>query len=159
MCTHTSCTCLTCMLTISDDGNHEFCMKIWSALWHLTLRFLSYITAFVSSLHLRKTKHVCTVCKWKNICIVQFTDPECLMWIKWERIMPEAKRASRPMVATVRLAKKADRNINCYFTFSLRMCVTQWGLCELRRGIQNSMEAILACHPALSTEWLDWVAK
>ena len=24
--------------------------------------------------------------------------------------------------------------------------------------IQNSMEAILACHPALSTEWLDWVA-
>ena len=30
-----------------------------------------------------------------------------------------------------------------------------WGLCELRHGIQISMEAILACHPAGSTEWLD----
>ena len=28
----------------------------------------------------------------------------------------------------------------------------QWGLCALRHGIQNSMEAILACQPALSTE-------
>ena len=35
----------------------------------------------------------------------------------------------------------------------------QWGLCALRNGNQNSMEAILACHPALSTEWVDWVAK
>ena len=26
-------------------------------------------------------------------------------------------------------------------------------------GIQNLMEAILPCHPALSTKWLDWVAK
>ena len=26
-------------------------------------------------------------------------------------------------------------------------------------GIQNSVAAILAFHPALSTEWLDWVAK
>ena len=35
------------------------------------------------------------------------------------------------------------------------------GLCVLRQGmhIQNPMGAILACHPALSTEWLDWVAK
>ena len=31
----------------------------------------------------------------------------------------------------------------------------QWGLCALRRGIQISMEAILACQPARSTEWLD----
>ena len=29
------------------------------------------------------------------------------------------------------------------------------GLCALRHGIQISMEAILACHPARSTEWLD----
>ena len=36
---------------------------------------------------------------------------------------------------------------------------SRWGLCTLRHGIQNAMEAILACHPALSTEWLDWVAK
>ena len=35
----------------------------------------------------------------------------------------------------------------------------KWGSCALRHGIQNSMEAILACHPAQSTEWLDWVAK
>ena len=27
----------------------------------------------------------------------------------------------------------------------------------LRHGIQKSMEAVLACHPALSTEWLCWV--
>ena len=32
---------------------------------------------------------------------------------------------------------------------------TEWGLCTLRHGIQISMEAILACHPARSTEWLD----
>ena len=32
------------------------------------------------------------------------------------------------------------------------------GACTLRHGIQNSMEAILACRPALSTEWLGWVA-
>ena len=35
----------------------------------------------------------------------------------------------------------------------------KWGLCALRHGIQNSMEAILACHPAGSTEWLDCGAK
>ena len=29
----------------------------------------------------------------------------------------------------------------------------EWGLSALRHGIQNSMEAILACHPALSTNW------
>ena len=28
----------------------------------------------------------------------------------------------------------------------------QWGLCAFRHGIQISMEAILACHPARSTE-------
>ena len=28
----------------------------------------------------------------------------------------------------------------------------EWGLCALRHGIQISMEAILACHPARSTE-------
>ena len=31
----------------------------------------------------------------------------------------------------------------------------KWGLCALRHGIQISMEAILPCHPARSTEWLD----
>ena len=30
----------------------------------------------------------------------------------------------------------------------------EWGLCALRHGIQISMEAILACHPVRSTEWL-----
>ena len=36
--------------------------------------------------------------------------------------------------------------------------VTDYGLCALCHGIQNSMAAILACHTAWSTEWLDWVA-
>ena len=35
----------------------------------------------------------------------------------------------------------------------------QRGLCALRHGIQISMEAILACHPARSTEWLDFHPK
>ena len=35
----------------------------------------------------------------------------------------------------------------------------EWGPCALRHGIQNSMEAIFPYHPALSTKWLDWVAK
>ena len=30
----------------------------------------------------------------------------------------------------------------------------QWGPCALHHLIQSSMEAILACHPAVSTEWL-----
>ena len=34
----------------------------------------------------------------------------------------------------------------------------QWGPCALRHGIQTAMDGILACHPALSTKWLDWVA-
>ena len=34
-------------------------------------------------------------------------------------------------------------------------CNNKWGLCALRHGIQISMEAILACHPARSTKWLD----
>ena len=34
-------------------------------------------------------------------------------------------------------------------------CAWQWGLCALRQGIQISMEAFLACHPARSTEWPD----
>ena len=35
---------------------------------------------------------------------------------------------------------------------------SQWGPWASHQSIQTSMEAILACHPALSTEWLDWVA-
>ena len=35
----------------------------------------------------------------------------------------------------------------------------EWEPCALHHGIQFSMEASLACHPARSTEWLDWVAK
>ena len=36
-------------------------------------------------------------------------------------------------------------------------CSNEWGLRALCHGIQNSMEAILTCHPVLSTEWLGWV--
>ena len=33
----------------------------------------------------------------------------------------------------------------------------KWGTCVFHHWIQSSMEAILACHPAVSTEWLnDW---
>ena len=41
--------------------------------------------------------------------------------------------------------------------FAAYVCLQdgQWGLCALRHGVQISMEAILACHPARSTEWLD----
>ena len=46
----------------------------------------------------------------------------------------------------------------CSLSFHLVLCL--WGLCTLRRGIQNSMEAILAFHPAWPTEWLHcWLAK
>ena len=36
---------------------------------------------------------------------------------------------------------------------------TKRGLCALRYSIQVSMEAIMAFHPAKSTEWLDWAKK
>ena len=42
------------------------------------------------------------------------------------------------------------------FPFALK---SQWRSCALRHGIQNSMAAILTCQPALSTEWLDPMAK
>ena len=35
----------------------------------------------------------------------------------------------------------------------------QWAMCTLHHGIQYSMEAILACHPALSTGWVGWLAN
>ena len=35
-----------------------------------------------------------------------------------------------------------------------RKDAVRWGPCALRHWIQSSMEAILACHPAVSTEWL-----
>ena len=37
--------------------------------------------------------------------------------------------------------------------------IFEWGLCPSCHGNQNQMEAILACHPALSMKWPDWVAK
>ena len=37
--------------------------------------------------------------------------------------------------------------------------VCHWGPCALHHTIQNSMAAILACHPDRSTEWLGWVAN
>ena len=45
--------------------------------------------------------------------------------------------------------------INSWQLLSRKTNWQQWGLCALRHGIQISMEAILACHPARSTEWLD----
>ena len=35
-----------------------------------------------------------------------------------------------------------------------KLLANQWGPCALHHWIQNSMEAILTCHPAVSTEWL-----
>ena len=46
----------------------------------------------------------------------------------------------------------------CCMSIGLRLSKS-WGLNALCHGIQNSMEAVLACHPALSTEWLCWVAN
>ena len=47
-----------------------------------------------------------------------------------------------------------------FCSLSLHLVLCLWGLCTLRHGIQNSMEAILAFHPAWPTEWLDcWLAK
>ena len=37
-------------------------------------------------------------------------------------------------------------------SFPFQIVIHQWGLCALRHGIQVLMEAILACHPAKSTE-------
>ena len=42
----------------------------------------------------------------------------------------------------------------CLFCTCVHL-LPEWGLCALRHGIQISMEAILACHLARSTEWLD----
>ena len=47
---------------------------------------------------------------------------------------------------------------NCRILWCMRttpITFLQWGLCPVRHGIQISMEAILACHPARSTKWLD----
>ena len=43
----------------------------------------------------------------------------------------------------------------CYGETKILFWARKWGLFALRHGIQISMEAILACHPARSTEWLN----
>ena len=43
----------------------------------------------------------------------------------------------------------------CMPSHALLIMKPRWGLCALRHGIQISMEAILTCHPARCTEWLD----
>ena len=57
---------------------------------------------------------------------------------------------------SIKLGNLAEMLLMCrsWIEAGLHLCAG-WGLCALRHGIQNSMEAILACHPARSTEWLD----
>ena len=49
------------------------------------------------------------------------------------------------------LVTKASVLDDVHITFSVSR-QRKWGLCALRHDIQNSMEAILACHPAQSTK-------
>ena len=45
-------------------------------------------------------------------------------------------------------------SMGCFCMQSPQTWILQWGPCALHHWIQSSMEAILACHPAVSTEWL-----
>ena len=55
-------------------------------------------------------------------------------------------------VSIVQITKFEVVNIFRQFLKKWHLVVVKWGLCALRHGIQNSMEAILACYPDLSTE-------
>ena len=70
-----------------------------------------------------------------------------LWWEKWEK-----KKLTSVFCADVVYDK-------CTSGEHFWCCGEEWWPCALRHGIQSSTEAILACHPARSTEWLDWVAK
>ena len=43
--------------------------------------------------------------------------------------------------------------------YAINALTAQWARYTLRHAKQIAMEAILACHPGWSTEWLDWVAN
>ena len=49
-------------------------------------------------------------------------------------------------------------NILSFLTHTSSVSHEHWWLCILCHGIQISMETSLACRPALSTKWLNWVA-
>ena len=63
---------------------------------------------------------------------------------------------ARPMQVITNEHVFGDEN---FVRFPFKMTHIEWGLCALCHGIQISMEAILAWHPARSTEWLYWVAN
>ena len=55
--------------------------------------------------------------------------------------------------------KRATQAISPFAVSCNQQSSRQWGPSALRHCILISMEAILACHLALSTKWLDWVAR
>ena len=67
--------------------------------------------------------------------------------------MLEYSDARSTVTRALLLSNPGDREVHARFTHE-----SEWGLCALRDGIQTLMEAILACHPARSTEWT-WMAK
>ena len=69
---------------------------------------------------------------------------------------PDNNSASR-LLQQPNITLPGLRDVNISITCSVLANAN--GACVLRHGIQISMEAILACHPAWSTEWLDCVAK
>ena len=68
-------------------------------------------------------------------------------------MQPRRLRTSRVHVHTSLKPRPSTPLDNYWVQLSAGLVLV--GLCALRHGIQISMEAILDCHPARSTEWLD----
>ena len=104
----------------------------------------------------------CRLVKWFLICTCLFDSPVYL-WRNTRKRFAGGQGWVRESLTWPYQSLPANlelRGGGRTLTASTEISCMAWrGLCALRHGIQNLMEAILACHPALSTEWLDWAAS
>ena len=90
----------------------------------------------------------CSVVEWSQGLVVH---SPCGQWSPgvWSWCTFYIKRRMTHHFLSMKVSLAISRSTRSSF-----LIPAEWGLCALRHGIQISMEAILACHPARSTEWL-----
>ena len=104
----------------------------------------------------------------KEVSIVLFNDQKT-NWLTWSK-KSQAKesdcktfhhgdRSYKDILSNESAMPITNRRLEVRSAFVFLCMLHQWGLFALRHGIKISMEAILACHPARSTEWLDFHPK
>ena len=104
---------------------------------------------------------------WPRELHTEFSPYVCFQ-VNFHEHHPHLQRHNRGLQLLV--SRKGDLTLSMV-TQAISYCAYLWtlrrgndwpfswpGLCALRHGIQNSIEASLACDPAVSTKYLGWVA-